>query len=112
MCSMIRVNHRETNINGTHLQDYMPGMATTNNISEILGEPVRGDYQDKVTREWCLEDTESGVVATIYDWKEYREYDDNVAVEWHIGGNDKRAVDLVRDVLTGSRQVEISELEG
>jgi hypothetical protein len=31
-------------------------------------------------------ETEDGEVFTVYDWKEYRQLDENEDIEWHIGG--------------------------
>lgn len=57
-------------------------------IVEVLGEPdwVDETPEDKVQNEWCCE-TEDGRVFTIYDWKEYRKYNDDEIIEWHIGGH-------------------------
>lgn len=109
---MITVNKNMMSANGTHLQAELPVLATTDQLIDILGEPTRTDYEDKVTREWVIEDSGSGVVATIYDWKEYREYDDDEAVNWHIGGHNKDAVRLVIEVLTGTKRVAGVELPG
>lgn len=65
--------------------------ATTN---ELIAEFGKCDYYqpndeyEKVTREWDLE-LEDGTPFTIYDWKEYRVYDDEVVIEWHIGTRNK-----------------------
>jgi len=59
--------------------------ATVNQLSEICGEPETGQFEDKVTHEWVLE-TDEGEVFTIYDWKEYRQIEDDENIEWHIGG--------------------------
>lgn len=32
---------------------------------------------------------------SIYDWKEYREYEDDEPITWHIGGADKELTDAV-----------------
>jgi hypothetical protein len=109
---MITVNKDMMSANMTHLQAELPVLATTNQLIGILGEPERGFYEDKVTREWVIEDSDSGVVATIYDWKEYREYGDDEAVNWHIGGHNKDAIRLVVEVLTGTKRVDGSELPG
>lgn len=80
--------------NGTHLQGTT--YTTFDSLTELLGESLGGG--DKVTQEWCIEFSD-GTVATIYDWKEYSTpmglYD------WHIGGHDSRAVQLVEDLLDG-----------
>jgi hypothetical protein len=80
--------------NGTHLQGYVG--TTFAKLQDLLGEGMGGG--DKTTQEWCIEFSD-GTVATIYDWKEYGtpmgHYD------WHIGGTERRAVQLVEDLLAG-----------
>ena len=63
--------------------------ATTNELIEKFGNPTYNhseDYGDKVTREWELE-LSDGTLFTIYDWKEYRYFDDEETIEWHVGTN-------------------------
>ena len=61
--------------------------ATVNQLTAVCGEPYEyGDPHDKVQYEWVME-TEIGTVFTIYDWKEYRTYDKDTAINWHIGAN-------------------------
>ena len=75
--------------------------ATTNQIIDAVGEPdYRGGADDKVTRDWSLE-LEDGTIFTIYDWKEYCDFDDDEAVYWHIGTkwDDKEAADKVEKAL-------------
>ena len=80
--------------NGTHLQGYVG----TNfaKLQDLLGEGLGGG--DKTTQEWCIEFSD-GTVATIYDWKEYATPTGHY--DWHIGGTEKRAVQLVKDLLAG-----------
>ena len=88
-----RINHPDTNTNGTHLQGHI--MATREQLEACLG-PIKAEYGDKVCGLWTIE--QDGVVATIYDWKE-----DSIpshTYNWHIGGRRKNAIDLV-ERLTG-----------
>ena len=76
--------------------------ATTEQIIAKVGEPdYREEPYGKTTREWDLE-LEDGTPFTIYDWKEYREYDDDEVINWHIGTQwaDKEAADKVKQALT------------
>jgi len=67
-----------------------------------------GEYSDsdgyKTDAEWDIE-FEDGTIATIYNYKDGKNYDKKNGIpteeirEWHIGGNDKRAVELVKEVL-------------
>ncbi len=59
--------------------------ATIEELTKVLGEPETGGIEDKVTHEWTAE-TEDGDVFTVYDWKEYREFEPGEKIEWHIGG--------------------------
>jgi len=80
------------------LQGYVN--TTYADLVAIFGEPTVGpsinSIDDKVTCEWRLTfgRGKSKILATIYDWKTYSgtpmdEY------EWHIGGSDPKAVELV-----------------
>lgn len=62
--------------------------ATVNELKTVLGEPeyLANTGDGKVNYEWDME-TETGDVFTVYDWKEYREIDDDEMIEWHIGGH-------------------------
>jgi hypothetical protein len=79
---------KDADANGTCLQGYVE--AYYHQLVEVFGEPDGGG--DKTTVEWCLE-FEDGTVATIYDWKEYET--PMGLYRWHIGGNQRRAVDCV-----------------
>ena len=61
--------------------------ATVDDLRNVLGEPYceQNDGEDKVNFDWIME-TEDGEVFTVYDWKEYRQLDENEDIEWHIGG--------------------------
>jgi hypothetical protein len=87
--------------NGTSLKGYIT--ATFDELVTAFGEPGTGD-EYKVDAEWVIE-FEDGTVATIYNWKDGRNYcgSDGLAVEditdWHIGGFGQSAVDRVEYVL-------------
>ena len=79
-------------------------------LVKLLGEPGEGDGY-KVAFEWRLIGP-SGIIATIYNWKDTSLYDDDLCtpaqirsgeyclpVEWHIGGHGPEAVRFVRDLL-------------
>jgi hypothetical protein len=57
--------------------------ATLGELISILGKPMTGDIQDKVTYEWEME-TDTGDVFTVYDWKEYRAIGYDEMIGWHI----------------------------
>jgi hypothetical protein len=49
-----------------------------------------GDVNEKSQYDFDFE-TPEGVVFTVYDWKEYREFDVHELLRWHIGGNTEKA---------------------
>lgn len=80
-------------VNGTSFHNTVIH-ATVSQLRQILGQPVYecNDSGDKVNFEWEME-TESGKVFTVYDWKEYRQIDEDEEIEWHIGGH--RSIDTI-----------------
>ena len=87
---------------GTSLQGYIS--TTKGELIKIFGAPTYEALEgEKTTIEWVLQ-FEDGTVATIYDYKregsgwygedEYLLGDDE-QFDFHIGGADKRAVELV-----------------
>jgi hypothetical protein len=67
--------------------------STISELTRSIGKPqynaCRDDWDfDKVTVEWTCE-TNDGDVFTIYDWKEYRLFDEDDIIEFHIGGHSK-----------------------
>ena len=59
---------------------------TQHQLETVLGKPQHGVSGDgKCQVEWTCEN-KNGNVITIYDWKEYREFDRNEMIEWHLGG--------------------------
>ena len=95
-------------VNGSHLLGYI--RASYDDLVELFGEPNGGD-DDKVHNSWDTEfqiytktgEVEDTVYANLYDWKEVNaEFAKRGEYDWHIGGVDKRAVDLVYDLLRKS----------
>jgi hypothetical protein len=88
---------------GTSLQGYI--IITYDELVEKLGAPGPGDGY-KTQAEWVLVDYETGVVATIYDWKVSKQYnfdgegvrkEDNT--DWHIGAKDFKTIKYVYALL-------------
>lgn len=96
-------NDKHIDCNMTCLQGYIT--ADYDTLVELFGEPTEGDNY-KVDAEWLLE-FEDGTIATIYNWKNGRNYCEHEGfpveeiTDWHIGGHNKRAVHCVEDVLAG-----------
>ena len=74
--------------------------ATKKDIVKAFGEPSYQNYSTggKVQNEWDF--NVDGKVITIYDWEEYREYDDDEVIEWHIGAEwynrDRKFIEAVK----------------
>ena len=77
---------KNANMTSFHGHDIM---LTRHMIENKIGKPdYTGDKDEKVQYEWNCE-TEDGDVFTIYDWKEYRDYNEYTPIVWHIGGHSK-----------------------
>ena len=92
----------EKSANGTSFHNHVI-KASKSQIVKAIGEPdYEEEIMEKVQNEWVCE-TDNGDVFTIYDWKEYRSYDDNKIIEWHIGGHNsqitKQAQDEIKTLL-------------
>jgi hypothetical protein len=89
-------DHWVRKVSGSSLKGYVT--TTLDRLKEVFGNPLEGG--DKVTAEWIIED-EDGNLATIYDWKLS---DTPTGVyQWHIGGHNSRALDIIRTMLPEAR---------
>jgi hypothetical protein len=59
---------------------------TKEDLEKVCGPVMYNDDDDSevVQNEWEMT-TEDGTTFTIYDYKEFRSYDDYEKIEWHIG---------------------------
>jgi hypothetical protein len=84
----------------TSLQGYVK--IDYDRLVEILGEPTYDEPSGdgKVNTEWEILDDDCGII-TIYDWKECCAETARTTplYRWHIGGRDRRAVDVIREKL-------------
>ena len=79
-------------------------LATYNQIEDIFGKPNFDQSGDnKVTYEWNID--VDGEVCTIYDWKEYRKFDNDEKIEWHIGGYNKTSENKLKDYIEDKLQI-------
>jgi hypothetical protein len=95
------------NLVGTSLQGYLD--VPFSRVVEVFGEPLTQVDGYKVAFQWSITFAD-GTVASIYDYKASSLYDDGQPTpeqmrarefsDWHIGGKDKRADELVRAALT------------
>ncbi len=90
-------------IDGTSLQGYMD--ISFDEIEEILGKPNMETDQYKVDAEWGIRFSDTGEVATIYNYKTGKNYLGNPGLDvkdirdWHIGGHSKKIVARVCKLL-------------
>ena len=66
-----------------HNHDFI---AAQEDIEKVCGEVMYTDPDpdEQTQNEWEMQ-TEDGTPFTIYDFKEYREYDKHEKITWHIG---------------------------
>ena len=81
--------------------------ASYEQIVKSIGEPLDSFDGYKSDAEWTIEFS-NGDVATIYNWKDGKNYcgSDGLELfeinEWHVGGNNVRVVDWVKDLVHNS----------
>jgi hypothetical protein len=90
------INSDSISISGTHLQGEI--RVSFDKLQSVFGNPILNEPGDKVQAEWMIL-FDNGVVATIYDWKEYGTPYEKVSV-WHVGGFSKSALYKVRETLS------------
>ena len=94
------------NTNGTSLQ--MEFSMPYSWLIEFFGEPNGQSDGYKTDVEWAFE--RDGVVATVYNWKDGPNYTGGGRIEdlteWHIGGHDERAVQLINEIIYGTKGIE------
>lgn len=87
--------------NGTSLQGYVDADYYT--LKAIFGKPTDGDGY-KTDAEWLVTFSD-GVVATIYNYKDGKNYNGARGTpktqirDWHVGGRSARAVANVEEML-------------
>jgi hypothetical protein len=89
MPKISRVNDKNIKVSGTCFMGTL--RATYSQIVSKLGSPDDSFDSYKTDAEWVIE-FEDGTVATIYNWKDGKNYcgesglDVSEITEWHIGG--------------------------
>lgn len=92
-------------INGTSLQGYVNYDYAT--LCRVFGKETNNGDGYKVDASWELEFSD-GVVATIYNWKNGKNYcgsegtATNEISNWHVGGHNKQALANVVKLLLGT----------
>ena len=95
--------------NGTSLQGNIS--ATRKELEAIFGKPDTYE-DDKVKVSWSLkfEGPDGTEIATIYDWKNDDALGDDEVYDWHIGGNNPLAVELVKNAFNPPEDIKPIEL--
>jgi len=72
---------------GFHNHDFK---AALEDIEKVCGKVMYtdSDTDEQTQNEWEMQ-TEDGTPFTIYDFKEYRNYDKNEKITWHIGSDNR-----------------------
>lgn len=89
-------------ISGTYLRGYIK--TSYENLCDLFGQPGESDGY-KTDAEWGIQ-FEDGVIATIYNWKNGRNYlgKDGLPVsqitDWNVGGNSNLALSRVIELVT------------
>ena len=97
------VTHNQSNIdvNGTHFQGYIDAEYSV--LKKIFGKPTSSDGY-KTDAEWEIL-FEDGTVATIYNWKNGKNYlgregtPKTKITRWNVGGISKEVVEKIQDIL-------------
>lgn len=99
------INDESIDVRGTCFQgDFV---AAYDKIVSKIGPPHAIFDGYKTDAEWCIE-FEDGTVATIYNWKDGKNYrgEDGLDVEniteWHIGGGSSYVTEWVVDLINES----------
>ena len=105
MPKIIKVNNKSSHVNGT---SYLGRFnADYDLLISKLGEPTDSFDEYKTDAEWIIE-FEDGNVATIYNWKDGKNYcgEEGLPVEhikeWHIGGRNVCVVEWIEDYIHNS----------
>lgn len=118
MLKFVTHNDEDIDASGRGLKGYIN--ASFGELCYAFGKPFEGDGY-KVDAEWTIEfempeeSDRAYVVATIYNWKNGKNYcgEQGMSVEdireWHVGG-DRGAVELVEQALQEARQRSLEEV--
>lgn len=83
------MNITKANINVSTCFSFCTFKASVNELVSKFGEPdfVDRDEDEKCQYEWNLRVINGNKVSvfTVYDWKEYRLFERDEIIEWHIG---------------------------
>jgi len=102
---LVKINSDDISCSGTCFVGTL--FVSYKTITDKLGEPSDSYDDYKSDAEWHLE-FEDGTVATIYNWKDGKNYcgDEGLELEdieeWHIGGRTQQVTYWVEDLIKNS----------
>tara|TARA_B100000586_G_scaffold243595_1_gene198094 strand:- start:2020 stop:2421 length:402 start_codon:yes stop_codon:yes gene_type:complete len=111
MQQYITHNDMDIDANGTHRMGSIT--AGYSLLCSLFGQPYSGDDY-KSDAMWDIE-FEDGTVATIYNWKNGMNYCGAEGIptvqisKWNIGGNEQRALDLVREMIENAHRITVTQ---
>ena len=87
---------------GTSLKGYIE--CDYEALVAVFGEPTTADGY-KVDYEWIVQDVDKGIIATVYNYKDGKNYCGDSGLnahqinEWHVGGKTGEAVKFIADCI-------------
>ena len=107
------INDTTTFVSGTYFLNETVEY-TPKELAELLGKPYEYGSGNKVQQEWSMrfESPDGAVIfARLYDWKTLDSLDPDKKYDWHIGGNNAKATELVKNLLEAKKKEKSSAAE-
>lgn len=76
--------------------------ATPRQLRELLGKPdieQEADSANYTSYEWIMQ-TDDGIPFSVFDWMEFREFDEDEEIEWYISGENKEVTDKISEEIS------------
>lgn len=105
------ITHNENDLINANMTSLRGAITCTyTDLVRTFGEPMKDGFDDyKSDAEWKVQ-FENGTVATIYNWKDGKNYCGEQGLEvweitdWHIGGHEFDCVQYVRDAVAQAKE--------
>jgi len=104
-CFMKFVTHNDKKINSAGTSGKGSIFVKFTTLVSKLGQPELGSGDNKVAASWDIE-FENGEIVTVYNWKDGKNYlgieglDIEDITDWHVGGFNKSALNLIRELIS------------